>query len=263
MALKIYGVARSRAFRTLWMAAELGLEYEHVRLISRGGTRQPAYLAINPNGHVPVIDDGGFRPVGIDGDQSLSRQEVRQRAAGLYPTTRGRSAGLAMELLGNDGGRTPGADGAAEPGRSRRASATRAPRMRPSKHSPPRSMCSMPPSPPRLICSATISPSPISTSPVFFHGRARRASTCRRFRAPRHGSRIATTDRPHRLRGRCNEDEQSSHCGLVALILTSLGQRRLGREERMGTRLTRRAALGSWAGAGPETLYQRETSNGG
>ena len=62
MALKIYGVARSRAFRTLWMAAELGLDYEHVKLdFADGSTRRPEYLAINPNGHVPAIDDGGFR----------------------------------------------------------------------------------------------------------------------------------------------------------------------------------------------------------
>ena len=61
MALKIYGIARSRAFRTLWMAAELGLPYEHVKVdFADGGTRQPAYLAINPNGHVPAIDDDGF-----------------------------------------------------------------------------------------------------------------------------------------------------------------------------------------------------------
>ena len=62
MALKIYGVARSRAFRTLWMAGELGLDYEHVKLdFADGSTRRPDYLAINPNGHVPAIDDGGFR----------------------------------------------------------------------------------------------------------------------------------------------------------------------------------------------------------
>ncbi len=61
MALKIYGVARSRAFRTLWMAAELGLPYEQFKVdFADGGTRQPAYLAINPNGHVPAIDDDGF-----------------------------------------------------------------------------------------------------------------------------------------------------------------------------------------------------------
>lgn len=61
MALKIYGVARSRAFRTLWMAKELGLDYEHVKIdFADGATRTPAYLAVNPNGHVPSIDDDGF-----------------------------------------------------------------------------------------------------------------------------------------------------------------------------------------------------------
>jgi glutathione S-transferase len=61
MALKIYGVARSRAARVLWMAKELGLDYEHVRVdFATGETRQPAHLALNPNGHVPVIDDDSF-----------------------------------------------------------------------------------------------------------------------------------------------------------------------------------------------------------
>jgi glutathione S-transferase len=60
MALKIYGVARSRAFRTLWMAGELGLSYEHIKTDFEGGTRQAEFLKINPNGHVPAIDDGGF-----------------------------------------------------------------------------------------------------------------------------------------------------------------------------------------------------------
>jgi glutathione S-transferase len=62
MALKIYGVARSRAFRTLWMAKELGLDYEHVKVdFAAGETRTPAHLALNPNGHIPVIDDDGFK----------------------------------------------------------------------------------------------------------------------------------------------------------------------------------------------------------
>jgi glutathione S-transferase len=61
MAIKIYGVARSRAARVLWMAKELGLDYEHVKVdFATGETRQPAHLALNPNGHVPVIDDDGF-----------------------------------------------------------------------------------------------------------------------------------------------------------------------------------------------------------
>ena len=62
MALKIYGVARSRTFRILWMAGELGIPYEHIKIdFAGGGTLRPEYLAINPNGHVPAIDDDGFR----------------------------------------------------------------------------------------------------------------------------------------------------------------------------------------------------------
>jgi glutathione S-transferase len=61
MALKIYGVARSRAARVLWMAKELGLDYEHIKVdFATGESRQPAHLALNPNGHIPVIDDDGF-----------------------------------------------------------------------------------------------------------------------------------------------------------------------------------------------------------
>jgi glutathione S-transferase len=59
--LKIYGVPRSRAFRTLWLAKELGLDYENVGIdFDTGETRTPSYMAINPNGHVPAIDDDGF-----------------------------------------------------------------------------------------------------------------------------------------------------------------------------------------------------------
>jgi glutathione S-transferase len=60
MALKIYGIPRSRAFRTLWMAKELGLEYENIPIDTQGGSRAPDFLKINPNGHIPAIDDDGF-----------------------------------------------------------------------------------------------------------------------------------------------------------------------------------------------------------
>jgi len=59
--LRIYGIARTRAFRALWVAKELGLDYEHIPVeIGSAGARQPEYLAINPNGRLPAIDDGGF-----------------------------------------------------------------------------------------------------------------------------------------------------------------------------------------------------------
>lgn len=60
--LRVYGYARSRTLRTLWMLEELGLQYEHVDLSSQqGGTRTPEFLKINPAGHIPAIDDGGFK----------------------------------------------------------------------------------------------------------------------------------------------------------------------------------------------------------
>ena len=59
--LRIYGIARTRAFRALWMAEELGLDYDHIPIeIGPAGARKPEYLAINPNGRLPAIDDDGF-----------------------------------------------------------------------------------------------------------------------------------------------------------------------------------------------------------
>ncbi|MEM6703613.1 MAG: glutathione S-transferase family protein [Acidobacteriota bacterium] len=59
--LRIYGVAQSRAFRTYWMAEELGLEYESVPLRARGPELRDAdYLEVNPNARIPAISDGGF-----------------------------------------------------------------------------------------------------------------------------------------------------------------------------------------------------------
>ena len=59
--LRIYGIARTRAFRALWMASELGLDYEHIPIeTGLAGARKPDYLAINPNGRLPAIDDDGF-----------------------------------------------------------------------------------------------------------------------------------------------------------------------------------------------------------
>ncbi|MDH5205251.1 MAG: glutathione S-transferase family protein [Hylemonella sp.] len=63
MALTIYGIHASRTIRPLWVAAELGLAFEHVATDYKdGGTRTPEFLALNPNGHIPAIVD--HRPEG-------------------------------------------------------------------------------------------------------------------------------------------------------------------------------------------------------
>lgn len=57
--LTLYGIAVSRAFRNLWLLEELDLEYQHEPVDYRvGGAESPAMLALNPNGHIPVLTDG-------------------------------------------------------------------------------------------------------------------------------------------------------------------------------------------------------------
>lgn len=70
--LKIYGVYRSRATRNLWMAGEIGLDFEHVPVIQAYrlpdpfapdaplNTRTPSFMAVNPMGAIPTLEDNGL-----------------------------------------------------------------------------------------------------------------------------------------------------------------------------------------------------------
>ena len=84
--LRIYGVARTRAFRAIWMAKELGLDFEHVPIeIGPAGARKPEYLAVNPNGRLPAIEDDGFV---LWESQAITLYLAKKHSPGrLYPTT--------------------------------------------------------------------------------------------------------------------------------------------------------------------------------
>ena len=84
--LRIYGIARTRAFRVLWVAKELGLPYEHIPVeIGEAGARKPEYLAINPNGRLPAIDDDGFA---LWESLAITLYLAKKHSAGrLYPAT--------------------------------------------------------------------------------------------------------------------------------------------------------------------------------
>jgi glutathione S-transferase len=59
--LILYGSSKSRAARALVALEELGLDYEHVPLNPNADQTQRARLdALNPNSHVPVLDDDGL-----------------------------------------------------------------------------------------------------------------------------------------------------------------------------------------------------------
>ncbi len=60
--LKIWGRANSiNVQKALWVADEIGIPYERVDIGGPfGGNQEPAYLALNPNGLVPTIEDDGF-----------------------------------------------------------------------------------------------------------------------------------------------------------------------------------------------------------
>ena len=81
--LRIYGAARSRGIRVLWMAGELGLEYEHIDYLPRSpGTKTPEYRALNPNGRVPTIDDDGFI---LSESMAINLYLAKKHGSPLYP----------------------------------------------------------------------------------------------------------------------------------------------------------------------------------
>ena len=60
--MTLYVAPNTRAVRTAWLLNELGLEYELERFtLGDKAMRAPDYLAVNPNGRVPVLDDGEVR----------------------------------------------------------------------------------------------------------------------------------------------------------------------------------------------------------
>jgi glutathione S-transferase len=61
--LTIYGRKNSsNVQKVLWCCAEIGLAYERIDMGRQfGGNREPAYLALNPNGLVPtIVEEDGF-----------------------------------------------------------------------------------------------------------------------------------------------------------------------------------------------------------
>ena len=62
MSLQLHAFPHSpRGFKVLAAANHLGLDYEfHLVDLGKGDQRRPEFLALNPNGRMPVLEDDGF-----------------------------------------------------------------------------------------------------------------------------------------------------------------------------------------------------------
>jgi glutathione S-transferase len=82
--IKLYGVPGSRAMRSLWMLEELGVPYENIKTVFGTDSRQPEFLQINPNGHVPALQDGD---VTLWESLAINLYLARKYDKGLWPKT--------------------------------------------------------------------------------------------------------------------------------------------------------------------------------
>lgn len=126
--MKLYGVARSRATRPIWLLGEIGKQYEHVpviqgyRLKDAGAadaplnTASPEFLKISPQGAIPVLEDEGFvlaesvaitlyiaRKYGGDLGPRDGTEEALMMQWGLYGATAIESAAVSILYVHADG----------------------------------------------------------------------------------------------------------------------------------------------------------------
>jgi glutathione S-transferase len=81
--LKVYGRSNSvNVQKVMWVIGELGLDYERLDVGGAFGQNdQDWYLAMNPMGRVPVLDDDGYI---LWESHSIIRYLARQYNSGLY-----------------------------------------------------------------------------------------------------------------------------------------------------------------------------------
>ena len=77
--MKIWGAGTARSFRPIWVAEELGIEYDHAPIGPRTGeTKTPEYTALNRKQKIPFLEDGDIR---LSESVTISRYLIN-----TYPT---------------------------------------------------------------------------------------------------------------------------------------------------------------------------------
>jgi glutathione S-transferase len=105
--LTIYGVYRSRASRNIWLANELGIPFKLVpvmqlyRLTPEAAkttlhTKSPEFLKVNPNGHIPAVDDDGLV---LSESQAINLYLAKKHGGPLAPANATEDAQMTMWAL--------------------------------------------------------------------------------------------------------------------------------------------------------------------
>mgnify|MGYP003694577931 CR=1 FL=1 len=79
--IKIWGRnSSSNVQKAMWAVGELKLEHQRIDVGGAfGKNKEPAYLAMNPNGLVPTLEERRWLPaLGIEFDRALSGRQARQ-----------------------------------------------------------------------------------------------------------------------------------------------------------------------------------------
>ena len=85
----IYGITNSRTARVLWLAAELGIDAEHIDVHWKDEAGAEQHRKRNPNGRVPVLDDGSLR---LFESMAINLHLARTRGGELAPRDAGEDA---------------------------------------------------------------------------------------------------------------------------------------------------------------------------
>ncbi len=80
----LYGISASRAFRSIWAAEEIGLDYEHVNTSFQGDAQAPDYLAVNPNGRIPALVDGDLQ---LFESMAINNYLAQKYGGNLWPSS--------------------------------------------------------------------------------------------------------------------------------------------------------------------------------
>jgi glutathione S-transferase len=106
--ITLYGVARSRASRPLWLFSEIGMNYAHVPVIQAYrlkdahaadaplNTAMADYLAVNPQGQIPCLTDG---PLTLTESMAITLYVAAIYGGDLGPQGAGEAALMAQWAL--------------------------------------------------------------------------------------------------------------------------------------------------------------------